>query len=189
METSCGIEEHNVVAVALGMLNGGLGNIDGVCLPHLKDGYIELCADGLQLLDSGGTVNTARGEQRALALPADVPRELRAVRGLARALKADEHNDCGRLGTEVQLLVLAAHEPAQLFVDYFYHHLRRRQSLQHFRAARAFGDGFGEILYDLVAYVGLKQRHAHFAHRFLDVGLSESALAAQLFEGRIQFFR
>ena len=34
----------------------------------------------------------------------------------------------------------------------------------------------------------LKQRHAHLAHRFLDVGLSESALAAQLFKGRIQFF-
>ena len=189
METACGIEEHNVVTMPLGMFNGGLCDIDGICLPHLEHGDIQLRADGLQLLDSGGTVNVTGDEQRTFALLADVAGKLCAVRGLARALKADEHNDRGRLGTEVQLLVLAAHELAQLFVDDFYDHLRRRQRLQHLRAAGAFGDGFGEILYDLVAYVGLKQRHAHLAHRFLDVSRSESALTAQLFKGRIQFFR
>ena len=66
-------------------------------LPHLEDGQIELLADGLELLDRGGTVDVAGDEQRALALLAHEPGELRAVGGLARALQADEHHDARRL--------------------------------------------------------------------------------------------
>ena len=177
------IEEDHVVAVPDGVGNGGLGNIDRVRLAHLKDGDTELRAYDLQLLDGGRTVNVTGGEQRTfLLLLFEKPGELCAVGGLARALQADQHNDRGRLGGELQLLVFAAHQIGQLFVDDLDDHLCGRQTLENVRADAALGGFFDEVLDDLVVDVGLQQGETDLAHGFLDVGLGQTALAAQLFE-------
>ena len=182
MQAAGRIEEDHVVAVPDGVGNGGLGDIDRVRLPHLEDRDSQLFADDLQLLDRGRAVDIAGGEQRIFGLFFEKPGELGAVGGLARALQADEHDDGGRLRGDLKLLVFAAHEGGQLFVDDLDDHLRGREALEHVSADAALGGLFDEVLDDLVIDVGLEQRQTDLAHGFLDVGLGQAALAAQLFE-------
>ncbi len=92
MQSAGGIEEHEVVAVLFGVLDGCLCDIDGVRRAHLEHGNVELTAYGLELLYRRGAVDIAGGKQWALALLAHVGRELCAVRGLTCALKSDEHD-------------------------------------------------------------------------------------------------
>ena len=82
----------------------------------------------------------------------------------------------------------AAHEIGQLFVDDLDNHLRGSQAFHHLRADRPFCHGSGEILRNLVVDVGFQQRHAHLAHRVLDVGFRERAFASQSFKGGLQSF-
>ena len=188
MEAAGGVQEHQVVAVLFGVLHGGLGNVHRVGLPHLEHGDIQLRAHRLQLLDGGGAVDIAGGQQRALALLAHVTGKLCTVGGLARALQAHQHHHAGGFGADIQFLGLSAHQGAELLVDDLDDHLGRRQGLQHLPAAGPLGDGLGKFLYHLVADVGLQQGHAHLAHRLFDVALGEAALAAHFLKGGIQFF-
>ena len=188
MQAACRVEKDDVVAVLLCVLYGGLGYIHGVCLPHLEHRNVKLRADRLQLLYRGWAVYIASGEQRALALLLHVACELCAVRGLARALQADEHHDARQLRGDVELLVLSAHQLAQLLVDDLDDHLRRGERFEHVRARGLLRDVLYKVLDDLVADVRLQQRHAHLAHRVLHIGGGQAAFAAQLFESRIQFF-
>ena len=157
-------------------------------LAHLEHGDVQLRAHGLQLLDGGGTVDVAGGQQRALALLAHVGGKLCAVGGLARALQTHQHHHAGGLGADVELLVLSAHQVAELLIDDLDDHLGRVQSLQHVGADGLLGDGLGELLDHLEADVGLQQGHAHLAHCLADVTLGQTALAAQLLERLIEFF-
>ena len=166
-----------------------LGNFDGVALPLFKDRDIQLPADNLQLTDGRRTVDVAGHQQRALALLLQITRQLAAVGRLARALQTHQHDDRGRLGREVQLLGLAAHQSDELFVDNLDNHLRRGQGLQHVAANGTLRHALDEILDDLVADVRLQQCQADFPHGVLDVGLAQAALAAQALERRIEFFR
>ena len=138
-----------------GVRDRSLRDIDGICLPHLKDGDIELRAHDLQLLDGRRTVNVAGDEQRIFVLLFEKARELCAVGRFARALKTDQHHDRGRLGGHVDFLVVASHERGELFVHDLHDHLRRSQALEHIRADRALGGFLDKVLDDLVADVGL----------------------------------
>ncbi len=183
VQASCRIEKHKVVAVLFGVLDRSLCDIHRICRAHLEHRDIKLFADGLKLLDGSGTVDVARSEQRAFALLADVAGKLCAVCRLTCALKADEHYDARRLRADGQALIFAAHKLYELFVYYFDHLLSRRKRFEHIRTRGTLRYAFGKFLNDLVAYVGLEKRHAHFLHGFLDVGRGQSALAAQLFKG------
>ena len=92
MQATRGVEEHKVVAVLTGMLDGSLGDIDGVGRAHLEHGNVKLLADRFELLYCSGAINIAGCQQRTLALLAHIRRELCAVSRLARALKTDEHD-------------------------------------------------------------------------------------------------
>ena len=188
MQPAGGIQEHQVVAVLFGVLNGGFGNIHGVGLPHLENGDIQLGAHGFQLLDGGGTVNVTGHQQRALALLAHIAGQLGTVGGLAGALQAHQHHHAGGFGADIQLLVLPAHEGAQLLIDDLDDHLGRGQSLQHVGPAGPVSDGLGEAFDHFIADVRLQKGHTHLAHGFLHVRRGKAALAPQLLEGYIQFF-
>ena len=182
VQAACRVEEDHVVAVAHSMGDGCLCDVNRVRLTHLKDGNPELFADNLQLPDGSRPVNVAGREQRIFVLLFKQACELCAVGRLARALQADQHDDGRRLGGDLELLVLAAHERGQLFVDNLDDHLRGREAFEHVRTDAALGRFFNEVLDDLVVDVGLQQRQTDLAHGFLDVGLGQAALAAQLFE-------
>ena len=94
MEASGGIEEYEIVSVAAGVIDRVFGDLHRVALAFLVYGKIEFFADGLELIDRGGTVHVARDEQGALVLALAHERgELRAVRGFTGALQTDEHHD------------------------------------------------------------------------------------------------
>ena len=188
VQAAGGIEKDDVVAVVLGVFDGLDRDGDGVDLPHLEHGQAELCADDLQLRDGRGTVHVAGGEQRALALLFEQTGELCAVRGLACALQADEHNDRRRLGGDGNTLIFAAHQTDELFVDDLDHLLGGGEAVEHLGADGALGNSGDKVLDDFVAHVCLEQRHAHLAHRELDVLLGQAALAAQALEYAVELF-
>ena len=181
------VQKDQVVAVLFGVLDGGFGDVHRIGLSHLKDGNVQLLAHGLQLLDGSGTVDVAGDQQRAFALLAHETGEFGAVGGFARALQAHQHHHARGLGGDVQLLVLAAHELCQLFVDDLDDHLGGVECLQHIAADSPLGHRLGEVLDHLVADVRFQQRHTHLAHGLLHVPGAQAALAAQALEGRIQF--
>ena len=78
----------------------------------------------------------------------------------------------------------AAEQGNQFLVYDFNDLLRGRQAFEDLGVRRLFGDGLDEILRDLEVDVRLEQRHADLTHSLLDVGLGQTALAAQVLECR-----
>ena len=183
METTGRIEKDNIVAMLFGVLNARLCNVHRVCAAHLKNGYVKLSADCFKLLNSSGAVNVAGYEQRALAAFFHQSRKLCTVGGFTCTLQADKHDHARRLRGDVELYIFAAHEGAKLLVYNFYNHLRGCKAVQHVLPHGALADVFDKVLDDLVADVRFKKRKTHLSHGFLDVRLSQSSLAAKLFEG------
>ena len=189
VEPSGGVQEHQVVAVLLSVGDGRLGDLHRVGLAHLEHGDVQLFAHHLQLLNSGGAVDIAGGQQGALALLAlHEARQLGAVGGLARALKAHHHHHGGGLGGDGQLGALAAHQAGELLVDDLNDLLGGGEGLQHVGAHRLLGDLGNELLDHLIAHVGLQQSQADLPHGLLHIGLGQPPFAAQLFKGGGELF-
>ena len=112
--------------------------------------------------------------------------ELGDVRRFARALKADHHHDRRRVVGKGQARVRAAHQSRQLLVDDLDDLLGGGEAVEHLGADGALGNSGDKVLDDFVAHVCLEQRHAHLAHRELDVLLGQAALAAQAREDALQ---
>ena len=87
------------------------------------------------------------------------------------------------------MLCVGAHQSGELLVDDLDDHLGRSQGLQDLGVNTPGSDGLDKVLDDLVADVRFQQCHPNFTHGLLDVGLLDAALAAQLFEGRVDLFR
>jgi len=189
MEAAGGVQEDHVVAVLFGVLNGGLGNGDGIFLAHLEDRDVQLFPHHFQLLDGGGTIDVAGNQQRALAvLLAHETSQLGCVGGFTRALEAHHHHHRGGLGGDGNLRAVASHEVDQLLVDDFDNGLGGRQAFQHLRADGLFRDPFDEIFDHLVADVGFQQSQADLPHGLFDVCLTQTALVPQFFKRGGEFF-
>ena len=140
--------------------------MDGIALPHLKDGDVELTADDLQLRDGGGTVHVAGHEQRALAeLAAHEPRELGSR---SSSYQRPAGRPSSRRWVPWRRWRFCALEPPMSFVS---------SSLTIFTTCwagvrlsstsaptAALGDLRHEVLDDLVAHVGLEQGQTHLPH-------------------------
>lgn len=125
-----------------------------------KTGISSLSAYHLQLLDSGGTVNVAGDEQRALSLLLVQTGELCCVSGLSCALQTGHHNDCRRLRGYCQLRLRSAHCLGELFVYYLYYLLTRHQALEHIRTDSALGHALDKVAHDLKVNIRLEQCRA-----------------------------
>ena len=158
------------------MRDGVLRDLDGVDLPHLKDGHARSVADDLQLLDGGGTVDVARGQQRPVAQIFQHKGELCAVSGLTRALETAHHDDRRRVICDGKMRFRAAHKSRQLLVDDLDDHLRRSEAFHDLCADGALGHGLREVLGNFVVYVRLQESKTHLAHGFLDVAFGQRSL-------------
>ena len=68
MEPTGRVQEHQVVAVLLGVFHRFLGDGHRVDLPHLEHRNVQLRAHHFQLLDGSGTVHVAGDQQGSAAL-------------------------------------------------------------------------------------------------------------------------
>ena len=139
---------------------------------------VQLLAKRLELGDRGRPIDIGRNQQRALALLAQIQRQLSRQRGLAGALQAiqQDHRRAG-LGLFQRHIGLAK-QLDQLIVDDLDHLLRRRQALGDLFADRLLGHLGDEILDDLEVDIGFEQRQAHLLHALADIVLGQLAFAA-----------
>ena len=80
---------------------------------------------------------------------------------------------------EIERHVGRAHQSGELVVHHADHRLAGGEAADHLLAERALLDVRDEFLDHRQRDVGLEQRHAHFAQRFLHVGFGQARLAAQ----------
>ena len=151
----------------------------------------EPCADfagqSLQLQDRSRPMHVDADQHDRLRLLFDEPtRQLGCRRRFARALQAGQHDHDRRLCFQVELDRLRSQESDQLGLNNLDQRLARREALANFLANSPFADSLDERLYDRQSDIRLEERHAHLAQGVLDVGLSQSALAADVFCGLAQ---
>ena len=120
-EAAGGVDDDDVVQLALGLLDRGAGDRDRVAdaVAGLggEDGYADPLAVDLELVDGVGALEVGRHQQRRLALLLEPERELGGQRRLAGTLEAGEHDD-GRAGLGVaEPAGLAAEDLDELLVD------------------------------------------------------------------------
>ena len=132
VKTSGSIYDDHVVTVLLGVLNARFCNFNrGDLRSHREYGDINRFADDLQLVNRRRSVNVTGNEQRIFALLLIHSRNLTCVSGFTRTLKTYHHNDCGRLGADVDLGSLTAHKLDELLVYYLDYLLSRNQGFKH----------------------------------------------------------
>ena len=119
MQAAGGVDNHQVVAVVLGVFQGFGGDFHRVFLAHFKDLGPGLFADDFQLVDGCRTVNVAGHQQRAVPLVLEIPGELGRMGGFTASLKAAHEHHAGGLGGELDAGVVLAHQSGQLVVDDF----------------------------------------------------------------------
>ncbi len=82
----------------------------------------------------------------------------------------------------------AAQELGQLLVDDADYDLSRCQRIEDFLTDGPLFDFLYEVFDHTEIHIGLEQRHAHFAHRCIDILLRELAMSAQLLERLLEAF-
>ena len=159
-----GIDNHQVVAVLLGMVDGVEGDGHGILALGLAiDGHLDLLGDGFQLLDGGRTIDVAGNQQRfALFLAVlEAVGEFAGESGFTGTLQT-RHQDDGGVALDAECGFLAAHELGQLVVDDLDHQLAGVDGIDHVLAQSLGLDVIDEFLGDGVADIGVNQRAAHF---------------------------
>ena len=162
-EAAGGIDNHQVIALLLGVVDGVESDGHGVFALGLAiDGHLDLLGDGLELLDSGGTIHVTSHEQRfALLLAAlQAVGEFAGKGRLTRALQT-RHQDDRRVALDAEGRFLAAHESCQLVMYNLDHHLAGVDGVDHV-LAHGFGlDVIDKLLGNGIAHVGIDESAAH----------------------------
>ena len=187
MQTACGIDDHRVAAVVPGVFHGFLGDLHGISLAPFEHFHADLTADHLQLLDGCGTIDVAGDQQGLFAAFFNEVAQFCRHGGLARALQAAEHINCGRLGRIGKLGVLAAHELGELVVYDLDDLLAGSEASQDFLPHGAFGDFFDEVLDHQEVDVRFQKRQTHFPQGALYILLGKLSAIRELFKGALQF--
>ena len=146
----------------------------------------DLLAEHVQLLDGRRSVDVGRHQQGRAALRLQLFGQLRGGGGLARALQAGEHDHRRPLAVEAQRLGLAAEQLDQFVVHHFDHLLTGRQAGEHLLTDGLGGDRGHKFPDNAEVDIRLEQRRAHLAHGFLNIFLSQRAMATQLLEDAFQ---
>ena len=149
--------------------------------------HIELLPERLELVDGGGTIHVRCHEPHRAPLALELPRELRARRGLPRSLQPDHHDDGRRQGRHLEPFAPLAEHHGELVVDDLHQLLGGRDGLELGDADGPTFDALEELASELETDVGFEEDPAHFAQAVLDVGFGEHATAAELRESGFEF--
>ena len=186
VKTSGCIKKHIVMSVVFCKSYSTSCDINGVDLSHFENGHARLFADNLKLFDCRRTVNVAGNKQGSVSLIFEHQSKLCAVRGFTRALKTAHHDDCRRVIGDGKSCLGSAHEVDKLLIDDFDNHLRRRKAFHNLCADCTLGNGFGEVLGNLIVNVGLQKSKPHLTHCVFNVAFGQCALAYQLFKSGLK---
>ncbi len=172
VQAAGGIEEDHVVAVVDGVRRPPWRYRPGSSAPSRRQAR-RAVADDLQLLDGGGTVDVAGGEQRLFALLFEGPASLAPLVVLPAPCRPTSMTTVGGCEPKVSFCVsppMSAVSSSLTILTTFWAGVRLSSTSAPTQRSVVFGD---EVLDDLVVDVGLEQRHADLAHGFLDVGLGQ----------------
>ena len=184
MGAAGGVEHQHVIAAELGCLDRALGDACRVlAFDDGKRGDAGLLAQHPKLLLRRRPPRIERGHQHFLLLAVlQAARDLCRGRGLAGALQADQHHHHGRCRDKVDRLGFGAERAHELVMHDLDDHLARSDGAHHLLAHGLRPHRVGEVAHHVERNVGLEQRAANLAHRFIDVGLVKRAFAGELVE-------
>ena len=182
MQTSCRIEDYDVISVFRRVLNRCLRNIRRpVLISHGEHFHALLLTVDLQLFDRRRTVYVTGHKQRLLSFELKLPGEFRSCGRLTGTLKTCHHNHChGASGLKFNLSGLRSHQLHKLFVYDLDHHLTGIQSVHHVLTNRALLDVLDKALYNFEVDVRLQESHLDLLERCLYIIFRKASLAAQV---------
>ncbi len=182
-QTTSGIDDDDILALTLSVLDGVLRNLYWILVAFLAiDFNLNLLTQHLQLLDSSRTIHVASHQQHLLAAFAlQIRSQLGRERGLTRALQTRNQNNA-RLAFQVNIDGIATHQFGQLVVHNLNHHLARFHRSENLLAEGFFLNVIGDILGNLIADVGIQKGATDFLHRIGHVHLSDIGLSFKDFE-------
>ena len=173
MGAAGGVEQQHVVAAELRSLKRALGDRCRVlAFNDGERGDAGLLPKHAKLLLRCRPPRIERGHQHFLLVAIlQPPAELGGGGGLARALQADEHHHHRRGGGEIDRLGLGAERAHELVMHDLDDHLAWGDGAHHLLADGLRPHRIGKVAHHVERHVGLEQRAADLAHRFIDVGL------------------
>jgi len=176
------IHQHHIDELELGLTNGCFGNRHRLLRNiRRKEGDPYFARQGFQLFDSCRTIDVRRHHHDRLFLTLfKEARQLAHGSGLAGTLQARHENHCRRRCIQRQVLIGRAHHGFQFGLDDLHEGLARRQALGHLATDGTLLDLGHEVLDHWQRHIGLKQGHAHFAQRVLDIVFTELGLAGDM---------
>ena len=146
-----------------------------------------LLAEEPELLDRRRAANVGRHEVGiAFFFQLQVASELGDRGRLSRSLQPHEHHRHGRRGGEIEPTALFTHQPNQFLVNDLDDLLAWGERLQDVLAEGLATNRVRKLLDDLDVDVGLEEREADFAKRFLEVRLADARFAPELLEDRFE---
>jgi hypothetical protein len=179
------VEQQHVDGLKLGRMQRTLGNRRRrLASDDRQRRHADLLAQHLELFLRGRAVDVERRHQHLLALLlAQHLAELGRAGRLARALKADHHDDDRRRGVQIETGdFLSAQHLGQRIGDDLDDLLAGGDRLQHIVPDGRFRHAIDETAHHGQGHVGLQQGDTHFAHGLAHVGLAERTAPAQLVE-------
>ena len=194
MEAAGGVDDEGIAAHDLCFAEGFFGEAldeGGAGGLAFLVAFVELGVNGFgddfELLAGGGAVDVDRDEHGAMAALFEPGGELAGGGGFAGTLQAGHEDDGGRLGGESEAGGVLAEQGDEFVADDLDDLLGGREGGEDFSADGFDADAFDEVVGDVKVDVGLEQGYANFAQGFSDVFFRERALAAQGFEGALEF--
>ena len=185
-QTTSGVDDDDVVELALCLGDGVLGHLDRVADAIAGFGGEDLhpgpLPDHLQLGDGIGTLEVAGGKHRGVPLRLEPCGELAGQGRLAGTLQTSKHDDRWRILRESDGTRLATQDVDEFLVDDLDDLLGGIERLGQFLTTAAFLDGCDEFLDNTEVDVGLEQRDTDLPSRGIDVSVSETTFSTQPLE-------
>ena len=99
------------------------------------------------------------------------------------------HQDDGGIGLQVQINGLAAHQLCQFVVNDLDHQLTRLDGCKHVHAQSLLLHLVGEVLGNLIVYVGIEQRTTHVLESLCNIDFGDLAFTLEDFERALKTLR
>ena len=184
-EPTGGVDDQHVAPEAASLLETlGRGEHRVAGLGEHRDA--DLVAERAELLDGGGALEVGADHQRVATLGLEPAGELGRVGGLAGALEAGHQHDGGGFAGVADLQRLATQDPGQLGVDDLDDLLAGIEHLRAGGADRLLADAGDDVAGDAHVDIGFEQGGADLAHHLVDIGLGQTALAADLLDDAVE---